>query len=228
VDVIKLLNELEALIENQPTWMGATWSFHADEYLDLTNKIRASLPEEVKRASRLTADSEKVISGARETAEQALEDAQQNAEQIRREARASAERLLREAEGQANKMIASAETEATTSIEDARSKSEKMLRDATAESEKLVSQSELVRLATAQAREIITSAEYEAKDLRKGADSYAHVVMTDLDRTVGELAKTIERGLTRLDQRVDAHEKDKNHSNGWAAKDLAGTRNGKG
>ena len=202
MDIIKLLNELERLIEGQKTFVGFTYDFHSDDYLDITNKIRASLPEEVKRASRLTAESDKIVDGAREAAEQTLEDATVEADEIVRESRINAERMLREAEAQANKMTLSAEATAKQGVEDARQRAEKMLADAHQQSEMMVSQSEVVRLATAQAREIVAAAEYETQSLRHGADEYAHGVMTDLEKQVGELMATIQRGRVKLDQRV--------------------------
>jgi len=202
MDIIKLLNELERLIEGQRTFVGLTVDFHPDDYLDITNKIRASLPEEVKRASRLTAESDKIVDGAREAAEQTLEDATVEADEIVRESRINAERMLREAEAQANKMTLSAEATAKQNVEESRQRAEKMLADSHQQSETMVSQSEVVRLATAQAREIVAAAEYETQSLRHGADEYAHGVMTDLEKQVGELMATIQRGRVKLDQRV--------------------------
>ncbi len=155
MDIIKLLNELERLIEDQKTLMGITYNFHPDDFLDITNKIRATLPEEVKRASRVTAESDKIVDGAREVAEATLEDATTEADQIIRDARVNAERMLREAEAQANKMTLSAEANSKQTVEDARQRAEKMLADSHQQSEIMVSQSEVVRLATAQAREIV-------------------------------------------------------------------------
>ena len=66
----------------------------------------------------------------------------------------------------------------------------------------MIMQSEVARLANAQAREIVSTAEYDAKDLRRGADEYAQGVMVDLERQIAELMQTIERGRTKLDQRV--------------------------
>ena len=202
MDIIKLLNELERLIEGQKTFVGMTIDFHPDDYLDITNKIRASLPEEVKRASRLTAESDKIVDGAREAAEQTLEDATVEADEIVRESRINAERMLREAEATANKMTLSAEANAKQTVEDSRQRAEKMLADAHQQSETMVGQSEVVRLATAQAREIVAAAEYETQSLRHGADEYAHGVMADLEKQVGELMATIQRGRVKLDQRV--------------------------
>jgi len=213
MDIIKLLNELEQLIDEQKTVMSLAWNFHPEDYHDITNKIRASLPEDVKKASRVTAESDKIVDGARETAEQTLEDATVEADEIIREARINAERHLREAEAEVNKMSLTAETSAKKTVEEARVRAEKMLADAHQSSETKVAdashqaeimlgQSELVRLATAQAREIVASAEEDSASLRLGADQYAHGVMTDLEKQVGELMATIQRGRMKLDGRV--------------------------
>lgn len=213
MDILKLLNELERLIEEQKTVMGITYNFHSDDYLDITNKIRATLPEEVKRASRVTAESDKIVDGARETAEQTLEEATSEADQIIRESRANAERMLREAEGHTNKMTLAAEATSKQTVDDARQRAEKMLSDAHQQAEKMaadavrqselmVSQSEVVRLATAQAREIVAAAEQDTLSLRLGADEYAQGVMGGLEQQVSDLMTTIQRGRMKLDQRV--------------------------
>ena len=236
MDIIKLLNELDRMIDEQKTVMSLTWNFHAEDYLDLTNKIRASLPEDVKKASRVTAESDQIVDGARVTAEQTLEDAAIEADEIVREARINAERHLRETEAETNKMNLTAETLAKKTVEDARIRAEKMLADAHQASEKkvadaahqsetMLSQSELVRLATAQAREIIAAAEQDSSSLRLGADQYAHGVMADLEKQVGELMATIQRGRMKLDGRVGPVAGHNGAANGnGRGPELAGTR----
>jgi cell division septum initiation protein DivIVA len=247
MDILKLLNELEHLIETQKTLgMGIAFNFHPDDYLDITNKIRASLPEDVKRASRLTAESDKIVDGAREAAEQTLEDATLEADEIVRESRINAERMLREAEAQSNKMTLSAEATSKQTVDDSRQRAEKMLADAHQQSEKMVtdarqraekmlaeahqqselmvSQSEVVRLATAQAHEIVAAAEYETQSMRHGADEYAHGVMTDLEKQVGELMATIQRGRLKLDGRVAAIPSPRNSNGNGRTPELAATR----
>ncbi len=44
METLKLLNELTNLIMAQKTLLGVTHGFHQEDFLDLTNKIRASLP----------------------------------------------------------------------------------------------------------------------------------------------------------------------------------------
>src|SRR5579875_2964957 len=124
MDILKLLNELEDMIEGTKSLGigGLAINFHQDDFLDVTNKIRASLPEDLKRASRVTAASEQIVDGAREAAERTLEEAGVEAEQITREARANAERILRDVEAQANKMSMSAEASAKQTVGEARLK----------------------------------------------------------------------------------------------------------
>lgn len=224
MDILKLINELESLIENQTVVVGLTWGFHPDEYLDMTNKIRASLPEELKRATKVAADSEKIVDGARLTAEQTLEDAGEEAEQITRDARATAERHLREAETQSTRIVSNAEQNARLTLADAKKTAEQMLRDAqqkaeklvhdaTQLSERLVDESEVVRVATARAVEIdnlteqeallrISNADIAAESFAAGADDYARITMLDLERDISELLATIQKGKTALDQRI--------------------------
>ena len=44
MEILRLLNELEGLVENQKTLMGLTFNFNPDEILSLTNRIRAAVP----------------------------------------------------------------------------------------------------------------------------------------------------------------------------------------
>ena len=43
METLRLLKELENLIMSQKTVLGMTYSFRQENFLDLTNKIRASL-----------------------------------------------------------------------------------------------------------------------------------------------------------------------------------------
>ena len=227
MDILKLINELEGLIENRGVFMGVTTGFHPDDFLDLTNKIRAALPEEVKRATRVTAESDSIVDGARITAEQTIEEASAEAERITKEARSTGERLMREAEGQAAKITQNADLTTKQIVAHAQQKAEEMLREAKEKSDRLLSESEVVKLASAQAREVLTSAEnearemvtlteYEARDMKQGADEYAQGTMADLERQLAELLTVVQRGRTKLDQRVMSYRSASHGSNGRA------------
>ena len=227
MDVVKLINELETWIDSRKIVMGGLCSnFNKDEALDLAQKIKAALPDDVKRADRLTREKERVLSGARQTAEQTLEDAQGEAERIKRDAMAAAERLQHDAESYAERTRTMADTKARELMDNSKSKADKMLAEAQKRSESLISESEVVRLATAHAHQVVSAAEHDAKDMRRGADEYAHGVLSDLGQHVGEIMNTVEKGRRKLDQRVQqgADRKSVAASNGHASHELAGSQ----
>src|SRR5207244_2990005 len=80
VDILKLLTELEDLVENTRRGpMGMLFRFPEDQFHMTVMKIRANLPEEMKRASKLARDSERIVEESREHAGHIVEDARQAA-----------------------------------------------------------------------------------------------------------------------------------------------------
>jgi len=160
VDILKLLDKLEEVVENSlfEIW-GRAYGIKTEEFHMLINKVRASLPDEVRTATRLASDSDRIVSAAREEARVMVEHAREEAAQLVEEAKAEAARL--------------------------------------------VETSEINRLATAQAREIVASAEASAREIRAGADEYAREVLANLENFTAKLMGTIQRGLEKLEQRIE-------------------------
>src|SRR5215472_12156313 len=80
VDILKLLSELEDLVENTPHGpFGTLFRFNEDAFHMTIMKIRANLPEEMKRASKLARESERIVEESRENAERVVEDARKSA-----------------------------------------------------------------------------------------------------------------------------------------------------
>lgn len=117
-DILKLLDSLEELADSTHTFLGKVWGLDYEEFHMLTNKIRASLPDEVRRASRLTSDSDRIVSAAREEAEVIKEQAVEEANRVVEEARQMAARLVdtseinRLAKAQAQDIMSNAEASA--------------------------------------------------------------------------------------------------------------------
>jgi vacuolar-type H+-ATPase subunit H len=91
------------------------WGIDLEEFYILTNKIKASLPDDVRKATRLTKDSHRIVEEAKLEAEQILERSRKEAERTVSEARSEAERLKdnheisRMATAQAKELLAQAE-----------------------------------------------------------------------------------------------------------------------
>jgi vacuolar-type H+-ATPase subunit H len=95
IDILRLLDELEELIEDKTVKVfHRIWGLSEDEFFMLTNKIRASLPEEVKKANRAAADSDRIMAAAREEAEVILNNARLEARRIMDEAKSEATHLV--------------------------------------------------------------------------------------------------------------------------------------
>jgi cell division septum initiation protein DivIVA len=118
IDVPKLIDRLEELIENSRHFFNKAWGIDLEEFYILTNKIKMSLPDDVRKATRLTKDSQRIVEEARMEAEQVLERAKKEADRMVTEARTESERLkdtheiARMATTQAKELVAQAEESA--------------------------------------------------------------------------------------------------------------------
>jgi len=115
MDVLKMLDKLEELVENALHLFNKAWFVDLEEFFVLTNRIRASLPDEVKRASRVATDTDRIVGGAREEAAHLVEQARDECEKLVASAREQAARLVDASEinqlatVQARDMVAAAE-----------------------------------------------------------------------------------------------------------------------
>lgn len=172
MDTIKVLDQLELLVEESKKFMGFV-RLDEDEFFMLTSKLRASLPEDVRRAGKLAENTDRI-----------MEAAQSESERILSEAREEASRMLESARAESNRLIAEAQEDGQRAVEEAKGMSMA-----------LTDQSEITRLATAQAegivaqaeaegREIRAVAEHDARSIRSGADAYARDVLVTLENQV--------------------------------------------
>lgn len=119
VDILKLLDKLEDLIDNGlfEVW-GRAYGVRTEEFHMLINKIRASLPDEVRTATRLASDSDRIVGAAREEAKIMVEHAREEAARIIEEAKSQAAKLVETSEinrlatAQAREIVAAAEASA--------------------------------------------------------------------------------------------------------------------
>ena len=94
VDILKLLDRLEEQVDGAVCLFNKAMFVDVDEFFVLINKIRASLPDEVKRASRLASDGDRIVAAARDEAARILEQARAEAAGIIEEARAQVALLI--------------------------------------------------------------------------------------------------------------------------------------
>lgn len=179
IDIFSLLDQLVALEEKAKHLPGGIMvGFDRDQFYYLVLKLRANLPDDMKKAVRVTRDSERIVGEARDAAVQQLE-----------QGRADAARALEAARADSNHVLESARREANQIIENSR-----------AQASKMIDKTEVHQMATAQAHDILKRAETEASEIRKGADDYARDVLANLEGVMGKAIATIQRGRETLDR----------------------------
>lgn len=111
VDIFRLLDQLEELPEKAKhiRFLKTMIGFDEEQFYMLLLKIRANMPEDLKRAQRLARDTERIADEARDAAAQQLESGRAEAARIIAEARAEAERILAESRQQAARMVEQSE-----------------------------------------------------------------------------------------------------------------------
>jgi membrane protein involved in colicin uptake len=224
VDILKLLTDLEDQVESTSRGpFGTLFRFDEDRFHMTVMKIRANLPEDLKRASRLAREMEVTSEEAREQVERAIAEGKQSARseleraraeaaQVRERANAAAVAVELEADGAAEAVRRAAEQEALRIQQETEAESERMIDEARrtgfsmldaaqVQAESAVAESEITRRAEARAREILEAAQAEASAVRHGADDYARDVLTNLQNVVGKALGQIEQGRTVLDRR---------------------------
>ena len=212
VDILKLLTELEDLVEASPKMMGALLRFDEDKFHMTIMKIRANLPEEMKRASKLARDSERiveetrdnadrVVSEARRAALQELERGRAEAAQLKEEAREEGRRQTAEAQAEANRVRQNADAEARRTLAEAQRNAAELIAEAQAQAAQLVADDQIVQQATAQAQELKMRAEQEADAVRRGSDDYARDVLTNLENVLGKTVTQVQRGREMLERK---------------------------
>lgn len=111
MDLLRALNELEELIENSgKVPLTRKVMVNEDSILDLLDRIRTTIPEEIRQAKWIIQEREKVMSDSQKEAMRIMENAQKQVEkqaedsEVARKAKVVAEEIIAKAEQTAQEM----------------------------------------------------------------------------------------------------------------------------
>ena len=111
MDLLSALNELEELIENSgKVPLTRKVMVNEDSILDLLDRIRTTIPEEIRQAKWIIQEREKVMSDSQKEAMRIMENAQKQDEkqaedsEVARKAKVVAEEIIAKAEQTAQEM----------------------------------------------------------------------------------------------------------------------------
>lgn len=189
VDIFKLLDQLEEIPERaRHLPMNTLVGFNHEQFYLLVLKIRANLPEDLKKAHVVVTNTTQI-----------LQDAERKADKEVESSKAESDRIISAAQSQAQSILAAAEAGAERAREQAQRSAAAMIAAAEAESARLVSGEEVTRVAEVQAREMLRNAETEAGETRQGADQYAMEVLAKIEAYLGRAMQSVRDGREELE-----------------------------
>ncbi len=108
VDVLQLIDRLEQLVSSGTRLpLSSRTMIDEQEFLDIIDRLRVAVPEEMKQARRFTQERERVLMQAEAEAEKILSAAQERATLMLQDSE-----LVRLAKDEARRMMSAVETEA--------------------------------------------------------------------------------------------------------------------
>jgi hypothetical protein len=135
IDILALIDRLENVV-NQGWRIPFTMKtvVEEDQFFDIIDQLRVSIPEEVRRADELLSERERVLAGAQDDAERIIQEAQAKAERLLDEgeiaaaARAEAERIKSQAQREAAAFREEADAYALEALSDLETRLSALLR----------------------------------------------------------------------------------------------------
>lgn len=109
MEITKALEELRENIESPKQFLGITFGLNKEECAVLIRRIHALLPEQVKQASAITRESERIVGTAREDATVTLERARAEAEKVLETSRKEAQRIIEQAAVERDRAVSESE-----------------------------------------------------------------------------------------------------------------------
>ncbi len=154
MNIFKILETIESAVysSQRMPWPFNEWSLiHRHNFLRLLDKMRQSVPEEVKQARAVSKEAQRLVQDAQQTAQEILETAREQAKSMGEAARVEREGVLN----------------ATDVVREARAVAEELERTARTRAEQLEGQTR------ARCHEVRATAEAHAVEIRRKADAYA-------------------------------------------------------
>ena len=175
--VIDLVDQLEELVttgRRVPFTTGIV--VNEDEVLELIDRTRLGLPDELVQARHLLEDQRRVLADARE----------------------EAEHILGRAEDEASRVLDEANAQRGVVIGEAHSRADALLAEAQAHVSAMVSEHAIVEHAHEHAATVLAEAEERAAQTCTDADAYAREVMLRLEEQLMRQATTVRKGIDAL------------------------------
>ncbi len=109
IDVLRLLENLNSLAEKPRSFLGITLGFNRQEFQIMIDRIKGSLPREVKDASNLLRETERVKEGAEDEAGRIIDQGRREAARVIEDSSQQAARIIEQASLTQQQMLSESE-----------------------------------------------------------------------------------------------------------------------
>jgi len=110
------------------------------------------------------------------------------------------ERIVDSAREDAHMTLEGARKEGERLIAEARKEADQIVEHGKSQQAMMITESEILKLAKAQGEEVRTAADRDAVQMRRGAETYARDVLSQLEQVVGRVMTAIERGKNEIER----------------------------
>jgi vacuolar-type H+-ATPase subunit H len=137
MDIVYLIDRLEELVaQGTRVPMGSGVVIHRQRLLDLIDRLRVTLPADIRQSREIIQRREEVLAEAQEEAARIIAAAQAEVEErlkkesVVKEAEARAQEIVREAENRAQNLVRDAEAQARARLDEAQSAADREAEEA--------------------------------------------------------------------------------------------------
>lgn len=108
------------------------------------------------------------------------------------------ERIVENAREDANMTLERAQKESERIVAESKQEAHRIIEQAKLQQEQMIVESEVVKISKDTAESIITKAELESQAIRRGAETYAYDVLSQIENVGGKVLAAVERGKSEL------------------------------
>lgn len=211
MSIFRVLDKLENFVYNARPKLPLFWQdyavFNREKLLNLIERTRTSLPQEMQRAKWISKEYQKFLQEGKERAEKIYRDAELRAKEIvelakqERQSILSESDILLEARQMGERMIKEAESGANSIIERAKVEGRKMIDEAERYQNEVRSKaSELLASSQAKAESMLKNSRNESESVKSSAYEYANKVISALEGDINKISNNIQNAQDRLNK----------------------------
>lgn len=160
-----------------------------DKILNLIEKTRNDLPEEMKRARWVSKENQRIIQESQVKAGEVVREAENRSKELMREAKEESRRILdKEA------IVVNAKSRAEEILNNAKAEAERILTESREKSEQMIKKAEMAY------EDLTYRANMESKQVRKGTDDYVLKMLTRMEADVGRVHQILKANLDEMEK----------------------------